>query len=259
MPRYRQTNPTDKARQSRLYRRNQREQKRFEAPLREFIEIKYKYAFQEYVELYKQMDTQNPGKIDLKKTEIFKQWKISNQQSSSDILTVAIRETIGQDYNEAEQSEGNVSEDSEAEQSEGNVSEDSEAEQSEGNVSEDSEAEQSEGNVSEDREAEQSEGNVSEDREAEQSEGNVSEDSEAEQSEGNVSKDSEAEQSEANQGLLAAQQVDALVNEMIIDDELRALLNVEEPEADKGIELNIFDEIDIEPFDFRLEVEQLGW
>ena len=246
MPRYRQTNPTDKARQSRLYRRNQREQKRFEAPLREFIEIKYKYAFQEYVELYKRMDTQNPGKIDLKKTEIFKQWKISNQQSSSDILTVAIRETIGQDYNEAEQSEGNVSEDSEAEQSEGNVSEDSEAEQSEGNVSED-------------REAEQSEGNVSEDSEAEQSEGNVSEDSEAEQSEGNVSKDSEAEQSEANQGLLAAQQVDALVNEMIIDDELRALLNVEEPEADKGIELNIFDEIDIEPFDFRLEVEQLGW
>ena len=233
MPRYRQTNPTDKARQSRLYRRNQREQKRFEAPLSEFIEIKYKYAFQEYVELYKRMDTQNPGKIDLKKTEIFKQWKISNQQSSSDILTVAIRETIGQDYNEAEQSEGNVSEDSEAEQSEGNVSEDSEAEQSEGNVSEDSEAEQSERNVSED--------------------------SEAEQSEGNVSEDSEAEQSEANQGLLAAQQVDALVNEMIIDDELRALLNVEEPEADEGIELNIFDEIDIEPFDFRLEVEQLGW
>ena len=217
MPRYRQTNPTDKARQSRLYRRNQREQKRFEAPLREFIEIKYKYAFQEYVELYKRMDTQNPGKIDLKKTEIFKQWKISNQQSSSDILTVAIRETIGQDYNEAEQSEGNVSEDSEAEQSEGNVSE------------------------------------------AEQSEGNVSEDSEAEQSEGNVSEDSEAEQSEANQGLLAAQQVDALVNEMIIDDELRALLNVEEPKADEGIELNIFDEIDIEPFDFQLEVEQLGW
>ena len=136
---------------------------------------------------------------------------------------MAIRETIGQDCNEAEQSEGNVSEDSEAEQSEGNVSEDSEAEQSEGNVSEDSEAEQSEGNVSE---------------------------------------DSEAEQSETNQGLLAAQQVDALVNEMIIDDELRALLNVEEPEepeVDEGIELNIFDEINIEPFDFRLEVEQLGW
>ena len=236
MPRYRQTNPTEKAKQSRVYRRNQREQKRFEAPLREFIEIKYKYAFQEYVELYKRMDAQNPGKIDLKKTEMFKQWKISNQQSSSDILTVAIRETIGQDCNEAEQSEGNVSEDSEAEQSEGNVSEDSEAEQSEGNVSEDSEAEQSEGNVSED--------------------------SEAEQSEGNVSEDSEAEQSETNQGLLAAQQVDALVNDMIIDDELRALLNVEEPEepeVDEGIELNIFDEIDIEPFDFRLEVEQLGW
>ena len=256
MSRYKQTNPSEKAKQSRMYRRNQRDQKRFEAPLREFIEIKYKYAFQEYVELYMLMDAQNPDKIDLKKTEMFKQWKILNQQSGSDILTVAIRETIGQDCNEAKQSEGNVSE---AKQSEGNVSE---AEQSEGNVSEDSEAEQREGNVSEDSEAEQSEGNVSEDSEAEQSEGNVSEDSEAEQSEGNVSEDSEAEQSETNEGLLAAQQVDALVNEMIIDDELRALLNVEEPEepeVDEGIELNIFDEIDIEPFDFRLEVEQLGW
>ena len=76
MPRYRQTNPTEKAKQSRLYRRNQREQKRFEAPLREFIEIKYKYAFQEYVELYMRMDAQNPGKTDLKKTEMFKQSRI---------------------------------------------------------------------------------------------------------------------------------------------------------------------------------------
>ena len=58
--------------------------------------------------------------------------------------------------------------------------------------------------------------------------------------------------------MLAAQQVDALVNEMILDDDLRALLNTE-PEDDEGIELNIYDEIDIEPFDYRLEVETLNW
>ena len=116
---------------------------------------------------------------------------------STDILSVAIEETIGQNYVEVNQSGGNDNEDIQSEQSEGNASE----------------AEQSEGNASE---AEQSEGNASE---AEQSEGNASE--------------------EEDEGLLAAQQVDDLVNQMINDDELRALLNVEEPEADEGIELNL--------------------
>ena len=58
-----------KAKQSRVYRKKQREQKRFEAPLKEFVETKYKGIFEEYVALYKQMDALNPGKIDLRKTE----------------------------------------------------------------------------------------------------------------------------------------------------------------------------------------------
>ena len=58
--------------------------------------------------------------------------------------------------------------------------------------------------------------------------------------------------------MLAAHQVDALVNEMIIDDELRALLNTE-PEDDEGIELNLYDELDIQDFDYRLEVELADW
>ena len=207
MSRARHANPSYKARQSRMYRKSQKEQKRFEAPLREFIETKYKNIFQEYVVLFNQMDSQNPDKINLKKTEIFKQWKIANEQKSTDILSVAIEETIGQNYVEVNQSGGNDNEDIQSEQSEGNASE-----------------------------AEQSEGNASE---AEQSEGNASE--------------------EEDEGLLAAQQVDDLVNQMINDDELRALLNVEEPEADEGIELNLFDEIDIEPFDYRLEVELGDW
>ena len=44
---------------------------------------------------------------------------------------------------------------------------------------------------------------------------------------------------------------------MIRDDELRELLNTEA--EDEGIELNIEEEIDIEPFDYNLEVETLIW
>ena len=195
MSRHRQANSSAKARQSRLYRRNQRDQKRFEAPLREFVEIKYKDIFEEYVQLYNQMVAENSEKINLKKTQTFKQWKRANQHSGTDILSIAIRETI--------QKEVSV---------------------------------------------------VAESEQADQSE--------AEQGEADQS---EADQSEAgervNEALLAAQQVDDLVNHMIRDDELRAILDAGEPEDDEGIELNICDEIemDIEPFDFRMEMEALGW
>ena len=91
--------------------------------------------------------------------------------------------------------------------------------------------------VTSENKANQPEGN---DNKANQTEGN---DSEADQSE---AEHSEAEQSEA------ARQVDAMVNEMRRNDELRALL---EPLDDEGIELNIEDEVDIEPFDFSLEVD----
>ena len=219
MSRRRQENPSVKAKQSRIYRRNQRNQIRFEAPLREFIEVKYNNIFQEYVALYNQMDAENPNKINLKRTEIFKQWKTSNEHLSSDILSVAIRETIDQDCNGA--SVVDVSE------ADGNESE------ANGGQSETDEDE-----------------------------------SEANGDESETDEDGgEADVSGVNEGLLAAQQVDDLVNQMMLDDEIRELL---EPEDDEGIELNIEDEVDvepfdyslevdIEPFDFRLEVDALRW
>ena len=195
MPRARHNNPSDKAKQSRVYRKNQKEQKRFEAPLRQFIEIKYKNIFQEYVELYNRMDAQNPTKNDLKKSELFKRWKEENQKKANmvDILSKAIKETI-------EGSENNVDNSIDSEWSSDSEDEASGAEHEE----------------------------------------------------------SEGDQLWQDEGMLAAQQVDALVNEMIIDDELRALLNTE-PENDEGIELNVEDELDIEDFDYRLEVELNNW
>ena len=212
MPKPKQINPSDKAKKSRVYRTKVREQRRFESPLREFIEIRYKNAFKEYVELYKLMDSLNPNKIDLKKCETFKQWKIDNQQPNLDILSTAFRQ---------EDSEAERAEDYEVERAE-----DSEAERAEDYEVE--RAEDSEAERSEDSEAERTE-----DYEAERAE-----DSEAERGE-----DSEAEVSET---FLAAQQLDDLVSEMMVDDQLRNLINVEEPLEDEGIELNLFDELDIQ-------------
>ena len=227
----RQENPSFKAKKSREYRKKLREQRRFEAPLRQFVEIKYKEIYQEYVVLYKQMDAENPNKIDLRKTEIFRQWKKLNEQSNIDILTLAIKETIEAEHEQTEDSEA----DSEHEQTE-----DSEA---------DSEHEQTEDNGA-DSEHEQTEDNGA-DSEHEQTE---------DSGEANNNLDIENPMWGVDEGLLAAQQVDQLVNQMIIDDELRAMLEPE-PEDDEGIELNAYDELemDIEPFDYRLEVELADW
>ena len=50
-------------------------------------------------------------------------------------------------------------------------------------------------------------------------------------------------------------QIDDIVNELMLDEELRDALNGEN--EDEGIGINVFDEIefDIEPFDYELEVE----
>ena len=216
----RQDNPSKKAIKSRIYRKNQWEQRRFESPLREFIEIRYKVAFAEYKELYKLMDAQNPKKNDLRKCKLFKQWKIENWKESSDILTTAIRETIGKT------SEAELSETSEAELS--GTSEAEQVETSEAGQSETSEAEQAETSESERNYTEQ------------------------------IMNEGYAEET-MNENLLAAQHLDQLVNELNREDELRDLMNIEDPNDDEGIELNVFDEIDVEPFDYRLEVELGLW
>ena len=214
MPRGRQENPNKKARQSRIYRLNQKHQKRFEAPLREFIETKYKLILEEYVDLYKRMDSQYPYRIDLRKTEMFKEWKQLNSQTNPDILTLAVRETI-------ENENGTEQNGSEQDESELEAVDQSESEQGEDETADQSESEQ-----------------------------NGSEQDEAELE--------AVHQRDPGEGLIAAQQLDDLVNEMMRDEQLGPLLNLE-TQDDEGIELNLKDEIDYDPFDFRLEVELAAW
>ena len=232
MPRHKQENPSAKAKQSRLYRLQLKQQRRFEAPLRQFVETKYKMIFEEYVELYHRLNTQYPKRLDLRKTEMFKQWKLVNNQTDTDILTLAIRETI---ENRTEQNGSEQSEDQTVDQSESEQSEDQAVDQSQSEQSEDETAEQSESEQSEDQPVDQNEP------------------VQAETDLGPL-----VDQREPDEGLLAAQHLDDLVNEMMRDEQLGALLNTENQD-DEGIELGFFDELDFEPFDFRLEVELGEW
>ena len=186
------------------------------------------------------MDAENPRKIDLRKSEIFKEWEQLNEQTNSDILTLAIRETIEGNDNQVEHVQTDRSE---AENS------DSENEQTD------------QGDVEHDQ-TNQSEAENSDSENEQTDQGDV-EHTQTDQNEANNNR-CEAVVTEniwdLDEGLLAARQVDQIVNQMALDDELRALLE-SEPEDDEGIELNIHDElgIDIEPFDYRLEVELGDW
>ena len=186
------------------------------------------------------MDAENPCKIDLRKSEIFKECKQLNEQTNSDILTLAIRETIEGNDNQVEHVQTDRSE---AENS------DSENEQTDQGDVEHDQTDRSEAENSDSENEQTDQGDVEHDQ--------------TDQNEANNNR-CEAVVTEniwdLDEGLLAARQVDQIVNQMALDDELRALLE-SEPEDDEGIELNIHDEleIDIEPFDYRLEVELGDW
>ena len=96
----RQLSQTRKAINERRSRRRNNERKRFEEPLRKFIEHKYNNIFEEYTELYTLMVSNHPNKRNLTKTKTFKDWMNSIPEAlPSDILSTTIRETFGEDVN----------------------------------------------------------------------------------------------------------------------------------------------------------------
>ena len=77
--------------------------KRFNNPLRVFIERKYPEAFEEFSKLYNFIDYTNPGKKDLMKTLTFKEWLKNNSapiknttppKSSSETESANLNETV---------------------------------------------------------------------------------------------------------------------------------------------------------------------
>ena len=99
----RQVSQTSKAIKERRFRKREKERKRFEGPLRKFIEHKYNSIFQEYTELYNLMVINHPNTRNLTKTTTFRNWLNTLHQVPSDILTTVIRETFGEHYSEQDE------------------------------------------------------------------------------------------------------------------------------------------------------------
>ena len=77
---------TQRNKYAREWRKNSYEEKRFNKPLREFLELKYRDIFNEYNWFYKSLDEQYPTSKDLTKTAVYKNWKRRqlNCQTSDD-------------------------------------------------------------------------------------------------------------------------------------------------------------------------------
>ena len=96
---YSQTGRAQYQRRSRVYKANER---RFNNPLRAFIEHKYPSIFTEYAQLYETMNRSHPHRKNLTKTSIFKHWVSTSapestsveNSSRNDIINQALREAI---------------------------------------------------------------------------------------------------------------------------------------------------------------------
>ena len=85
----------------REWRKNNYIEKRFNKPLREYMELKYRDIYNEYCWFFKSLDEQHPSAKDLTKTTTYKNWKRRqlNCESSDDESKTAEAEL---DQNEAE-------------------------------------------------------------------------------------------------------------------------------------------------------------
>ena len=89
------SNVSKKALKERNFRKREKDRKRFEKPLRVFLEHKYKTIYEEYEQLFNLMVTNHPNKRNLVSTKTFKNWLQANPKAS-DILSVAVAETLGE-------------------------------------------------------------------------------------------------------------------------------------------------------------------
>ena len=80
-----------KAVREREARIRMKNEKRFNTPLNHFIRHKYGAIYNEYVELYKRMDTLHPRRRDLTRSKTFKEW----QESTTTKATTACENLQG--------------------------------------------------------------------------------------------------------------------------------------------------------------------
>ena len=244
-----------KAEKERRFRRKEQERKHFEGPMKEFIKQKYPLIFDEYKAFYEALARNHPDTRDLTKTHTYKTWASSlKQQDPSDILATALRQALGH--------EESTNHDQNGESSDQQTSESSNHDQNgESSYQQTSEASDHDQN----------------------GESSYEQTSEAPKK-SNLTftltdKELEKETGEATNVLIdlndmvdimetVEAEVDSIMAELAADQDLADILNrpvdVEEPvEADEGIHLNPDDDIDndldVQPFDYELEVDRYDW
>ena len=216
----RQERPSSKAIKERKFRQREKERKRFQGPMQKFLEYKHPKVYEEYVELHILMKRNHPNVRDLSKTRTFKNWiNTIDQTPPTDILATAIRETIGQIEMNVESEELNETAESEE-------------------LNETPESEE----LNETPESEE----LNETPESEE----LNETPESEWAASILDSEEEAR---------LESQIDAIINELMQDEDLRNA--VDQETDDDGIEISLWDELamDIEPFDYQLEVEAGDW
>ena len=79
---------TRKIKRERELRKQKSVNRRFNEPLKIFIQRKYNEIFQEYTELYNRMEEENPSRKDLCKSETFKEWLAANDGNVQSTMTL---------------------------------------------------------------------------------------------------------------------------------------------------------------------------
>ena len=253
-----------KAVKERRFRQKEQERKRFDIPMRVFLEQKYPKIYQEYRDLYNTVNRIHPDTRDLTKTCTFKAWLYSlNHHSTTDILTHVVKETLDPEQTSISSTEENQILD--PEQTSISSTEENQIHS----------LQNLDHSFQTDREVPQTaeESELVNSQNLDQSFEPLTQTPEAaEQLFKVIASPSQRPTDESNEAAAVIvnindladimanveDSVDQIMNELDQDPVVRDILN--EP-ADEGIEINPLDDIeyDIEPFDFNVEVENYEW
>ena len=242
---------SSKAAKERRFRQKEQQRKHFEVPMKRFLQEKYPLIFDEYKAFYEALNRNHPYTRDLTKTCTFQTWISSlKQQDASNIIATALRQALGQEEVRKSDDENQQSSDQAAENEQSSEHSDDDLNDSNQTLA------TSEEKQDDDRD-DSKQTLAASDQQADNLTFRVTD---------------RERQNEANQaaGVLydindladimenVEAQVDEIINELAQDELLGAVLN--EP-VDEGIEMNPIDDIDIdiEPFDCQLEVENYDW
>ena len=247
------SNVSKKALKERNFRKREKDRKRFEKPLRVFLEYKYKTIYEEYEQLFNLMVTNHPNKRNLVSTKTFKNWLQANPKAS-DILSVAVAETLGEIDEQPGVANEQLAMNDEANEQPGIANE-------QPGVANEQLAMNDEANEQLDVANEQ----LAMSGEANGGANPKTSDilSVVVETLGEI----DEQPAVANEQLdIAAldRQIDRIVDELLQEEELRAVMEMGGDDADdddEGIEISVWDELalDIESFDYELEVEGADW